>query len=122
MTSLRFTADGVVGAPTTLQIRIGASGPGRIRVGAPAPSRCLTVDEVLDNVRAFREPGPRKAPVDSVVLSVLPDAWSFAACADLVEEGPGHAHGDGEADALTLAVDGGVDADDAALHVEERPP
>lgn len=73
--ALRFTPDGVVEAPTTLQIRVAPGGSSRLRVGAPQPSRALTTGEVLANVRHFRDPGPRSAPIERVVLSGLPEAW-----------------------------------------------
>ncbi|MEN0061624.1 MAG: hypothetical protein AAGA48_05705 [Myxococcota bacterium] len=73
--ALRFTTGGAVGAPTTLQIRVGPGAPGRIRVGVSAPSRALSEAEVLSNAAHFRNPGPRSAPVERVVLSGVPDDW-----------------------------------------------
>jgi len=83
--ALRFTVDGVFGAPTTLQLRVAVGRPGRIRVGAPPPSRALTVAEVVANVRHFRDPGPRAAPIERVVLSGLPDDWLPQLAADVIQ-------------------------------------
>lgn len=83
--ALRFTAEGAVGAPTSLQLRVGRGRPSRIRVGAPEPSRELSLDEVLYNARHFLEPGPRSAPVQRVVLSGLPDAWLAGPLSEAVE-------------------------------------
>ncbi len=84
--ALRFTADGAVGAPTSLQIRVGPGHEGRIRLDVPPPARALSVGEVLANARHFRSPGPRAAPIQHVVLSGLPRGWTDAILGEIVDE------------------------------------
>ncbi|MBX2800911.1 MAG: hypothetical protein KTR31_24735 [Myxococcales bacterium] len=83
--ALRFTARGVVAAPETLQIRVGAQFEGRVAFGAPSPSRDMTPAEVVHNVRAFRAPGPRMRAVRGLALSAIPVSWSAATLHDTTE-------------------------------------
>ncbi|TVQ86749.1 MAG: hypothetical protein EA397_19500 [Deltaproteobacteria bacterium] len=71
MAVLRFTSAGVVGAPTTLQVRLSRELPGRIPAGAPDPDRPISNDELLDNLRYFTvvRSGPRVRPCTTLVLS-----------------------------------------------------
>lgn len=71
MAVLRFTGAGVVGAPTTLQIRVSRALPGRVRAGAPHPSRALSAAELRSNVHHFTaaRSGPRSVPCTALVLS-----------------------------------------------------
>lgn len=68
---IRWTAAGAVSTPTTVQIRVQRSYPGRIRAGAPVPTRSMSRDELLDNLRYFTEGlnGPRTQPCSGLVLS-----------------------------------------------------
>lgn len=68
---LSWTHAGAVARPTTVQIRVQRSYPGRIRAGAPVPTRSMSTDELLDNIRYFTagQRTPRSAPCDSLVLS-----------------------------------------------------
>ncbi|MFK7931663.1 MAG: hypothetical protein AB8H79_26020 [Myxococcota bacterium] len=68
---LRFTQAGVVASPTTVQIRLTRSLPGRLPAGAPEPTRDLSIDEVRENLHYFVEElkGPRTRPVSTAVLS-----------------------------------------------------
>ena len=60
---IRWTAAGAVSTPTTVQIRVQRSYPGRIRAGAPVPTRSMSRGELLDNLRYFTEglEGPHPA-------------------------------------------------------------
>lgn len=71
MAVLRFTRAGVVGAPTTLQVRLDSVLPGRVEAGAPEPDRGLCNVELLANLRYFtvERAGPRTLPCKSLVLS-----------------------------------------------------
>lgn len=77
---LRFTSAGVVAAPKTLQIRVGASLRQGVAAGAPAPSADLSPDEVLEQVSWFTrgQRGPRGTPCDALVLSSVPPARTAA--------------------------------------------
>ena len=68
---LRWTASGAVPNPTTVQIRVQRSYPGRIRAGAPVPTRSMSAEEVTENIRYFTEGlrGPRTQPCEGLVLS-----------------------------------------------------
>lgn len=68
---LRFTGAGLVQAPTTLQIRVTRSLPGRVRADAPQPRRSLSDEEVRENVHHFTvgKRGPRTRPCAGLVLS-----------------------------------------------------
>ena len=68
---IRWTAAGAVSTPTTVQIRVQRSYPGRIRAGAPVPTRSMSRGELLDNLRYFTEglDGPRTQPCSGLVLS-----------------------------------------------------
>jgi hypothetical protein len=68
---LRWTASGAVPNPTTVQIRVQRSYPGRIRAGAPIPTRSMSEDEVANNIRYFTQGlvGPRTQPCEGLVLS-----------------------------------------------------
>ena len=68
---IRWTAAGAVANPTTVQIRVQRSYPGRIRAGAPVPTRSMSPKELLKNIRFFTEglSGPRTAPCTGLVLS-----------------------------------------------------
>jgi hypothetical protein len=68
---LRWTASGAVPSPTTVQIRVQRSYPGRIRAGAPLPTRSMSAEEVADNIRHFTAGmrGPRTQPCEGLVLS-----------------------------------------------------
>lgn len=69
--ALRFTASGAVSSPTTVQIRLTHSFPGRVAAGAPSPSRGLSPEELVDNLRYFTVGlrGPRTQPCTSLVLA-----------------------------------------------------
>lgn len=77
---LRFTSAGVVAAPKTVQIRVGASLRQGVAAGAPAPSADLSPDEVLEQVSWFTrgQRGPRGTPCDALVLSSVPPALTVA--------------------------------------------
>ena len=68
---IRWTNAGVVSNPTTIQIRVQRSYPGRIRAGAPVPSRSMSTEELLANIDFFTEQmrGPRTTPCTVLVLS-----------------------------------------------------
>jgi len=68
---IRWTAAGAVANPTTIQIRVQRSYPGRIRAGAPVPTRSMSPDELTANIRFFTEglTGPRTTPCTGLVLS-----------------------------------------------------
>lgn len=68
---IRWTAAGAVSTPTTVQVRVQRSYPGRIRAGAPVPTRSMSREELLDNLRYFTEglEGPRTQPCSGLVLS-----------------------------------------------------
>jgi hypothetical protein len=68
---IRWTAAGAVPTPTTVQIRVQRSYPGRIRAGAPVPTRSMSREELLENLRYFTEGlnGPRTQPCTGLVLS-----------------------------------------------------
>ena len=68
---IRWTAAGAVATPTTVQIRVQRSYPGRIRAGAPVPTRSMSPDELEANIRFFTEGmrGPRTTPCSGLVLS-----------------------------------------------------
>jgi len=68
---LRWTAAGAVANPTTIQIRVQRSYPGRIRAGAPVPTRGMSPEELIANIRFFTEglTGPRTTPCTGLVLS-----------------------------------------------------
>jgi hypothetical protein len=87
---LRFTAAGVVEAPTTLQIRVSRELPGRVAAGAPAPGREMTDDEVRDNLHYFavRRVGPRSVACTAVVLSGV-DLPTRGALAPLIDDARG---------------------------------
>lgn len=71
MSMLSWTGAGAVTAPTTLQIRVTRSFPGRVVAGAPEPPRSLSDEEVVANVAHFTEGrrGPRTRPCTALVLS-----------------------------------------------------
>jgi hypothetical protein len=68
---LSWTTTGAVEKPTSLQIRVQRSYPGRIRAGAPEPTRSMSADEVTANIRHFTtgQKGPRGVPCTALVLS-----------------------------------------------------
>lgn len=68
---LSWTHAGAVSRPTTVQIRVQRSYPGRIRAGAPVPTRGMSREEILDNLRHFTVGmrTPRTTPCDTLVLS-----------------------------------------------------
>ena len=68
---IRWTAAGAVANPTTVQIRVQRSYPGRIRAGAPVPTRSMSPDELFDNIHFFTTGmnGPRSTPCTGLVLS-----------------------------------------------------
>jgi len=68
---LRFTAAGVVSTPTTVQIRVTRTLPGRLAAGAPVPERTLSDDEVEANLHHFVVGlrGPRTRACTALVLS-----------------------------------------------------
>lgn len=68
---IRWTTAGAVPTPTTVQIRVQRSYPGRIRAGAPVPTRSMSPEEVRDNVRHFTAGfcTPRTRPCTGLVLS-----------------------------------------------------
>ena len=68
---LRWTTAGAVSSPTTVQIRVQRSYPGRVRAGAPVPTRSMSTDELLSNIRHFTAGmrTPRTRPCDTLVLS-----------------------------------------------------
>ena len=68
---IRWTAAGAVSTPTTVQIRVQRSYPGRIRAGAPVPTRSMSRKELLENLTYFTEglDGPRTKPCKGLVLS-----------------------------------------------------
>jgi hypothetical protein len=68
---LKFTAAGIVSAPTAVQVRVSRALPGRIAAGAPAPGRAMTDDEVRDNLHYFASGrvGPRSVACTTVVLA-----------------------------------------------------
>ncbi|MEQ1565630.1 MAG: hypothetical protein ABMA64_08335 [Myxococcota bacterium] len=71
MPGLRWTPQGAVTLPETLQIRIEPVFTRRIAAGAPSPGRSLTLTELRDNLSYFVSTGPRGRPVDALVLSGL---------------------------------------------------
>jgi hypothetical protein len=68
---LSWTTTGAVEKPTSLQIRVQRSYPGRIRAGAPEPTRSMSAEEVVANIRHFtaEQQGPRGVPCTALVLS-----------------------------------------------------
>lgn len=68
---LSWTSNGAVERPTTVQIRVQRSYPGRIRAGAPVPTRSMTQEEVLANIKYFTvdSRGPRSIPCKGLVIS-----------------------------------------------------
>ena len=78
---LAWTGAGAKARPTTLQIRLQRSYPGRVRAGAPVPARSMPTAEVQDNLRYFTAAGPRVIPVDAVVFTGV----GAASRPDLVE-------------------------------------
>lgn len=83
---LAWTHAGAVARPTTVQIRVQRSYPGRIRAGAPVPTRGMSREEILDNLRFFTvgKRTPRTTPCDTLVLSGVgvagrPDALEIIA-------------------------------------------
>jgi hypothetical protein len=68
---LRWTTAGAVPSPTTVQIRVQRSYPGRVRAGAPVPTRSMSTAELLDNIRFFTAGmrTPRTRPCETLVLS-----------------------------------------------------
>lgn len=68
---LSWTPAGAVARPTSVQIRVQRSYPGRIRAGAPVPTRSMSAAEVLDNIRWFTAGmrTPRAIPCDTLLLS-----------------------------------------------------
>lgn len=70
-TMLAWTRAGAVTRPTTVQIRVQRSYPGRIRAGAPVPTRSMSREELLENVTYFTEGlrTPRTQPCTALVLS-----------------------------------------------------
>ena len=68
---IRWTTGGAVSNPTTVQVRVQRSYPGRIRAGAPVPTRSMSPEEVETNVRWFTEglDTPRSAPCTALVMS-----------------------------------------------------
>ena len=68
---IRWTAAGAVANPTTIQIRVQRSYPGRIRAGAPVPTRSMSSEELMNNIHFFTTgmKGPRSAPCTTLVLS-----------------------------------------------------
>ena len=68
---ISWTEAGAVERPTTLQVRLQRSYPGRVRAGAPVPTRSMSTRDVLDNIRHFTQGqrGPRGVPCDALVLS-----------------------------------------------------
>jgi len=68
---IRWTSAGAVANPTSVQIRVQRSYPGRIRAGAPVPTRSMSPKELCDNIRHFTSgsQGPRSHPCTGLVLS-----------------------------------------------------
>lgn len=68
---LSWTDAGAVEHPTTVQIRVQRSYPGRIRAGAPVPTRGMSTPEIESNIRYFtvERDGPRTRPCTGLVLS-----------------------------------------------------
>lgn len=68
---LSWASTGAVERPTTVQIRVQRSYPGRVQAGAPEPTRSMSTDEVLANLRFFtlESRGPRTLPCRGLVLS-----------------------------------------------------
>jgi hypothetical protein len=68
---IRWTAAGAVANPTTVQIRVQRSYPGRIRAGAPVPTRSMSPEELTENINFFTTGmiGPRSTPCTGLVLS-----------------------------------------------------
>ncbi len=68
---IKWTSSGAVPSPTTVQIRVQRSYPGRIRAGAPIPTRSMSADELLENIRYFtvHMRTPRTTPCTGLVLS-----------------------------------------------------
>ena len=68
---LTWTASGSVPVPTTVQIRVQRSYPGRIRAGAPEPTRSMSQAEIERNLTHFTEGlrTPRTTPCHTVVWS-----------------------------------------------------
>ena len=70
---LRWTAAGAVSAPTTVQMRLTRHYPDRLQAGAPQPDRCLSPEELRQNLHHFTQGlrGPRTRPCTGLVLSGL---------------------------------------------------
>jgi hypothetical protein len=68
---LRFTAQGAVSAPASLQVRVSVGRPGGRLVGLADPSRHLSAAEVVLNLEHFtvRRRGPRQRAIEQIVLS-----------------------------------------------------
>jgi hypothetical protein len=68
---LAWSSGGAVTVPTTVQIRVQRSYPGRIRGKAPVPTRSMDAGEIADNLRHFTVglDTPRSTPCTSLVLS-----------------------------------------------------
>ncbi|MDP6932418.1 MAG: hypothetical protein QGG40_05850, partial [Myxococcota bacterium] len=68
---LKWTTGGAVQHPSTVQIRVQRSYPGRIRAGAPVPTRSMSPEEVIANIRHFTVGmrTPRTTPCTGLVLS-----------------------------------------------------
>jgi hypothetical protein len=68
---IKWTSSGAVATPTTVQIRVQRSYPGRIRAGAPVPTRSMSPEEVATNIQHFTAGlrAPRSIPCDGLVLS-----------------------------------------------------
>ncbi len=50
---ISWTPAGAVESPTTLQIRVQRSYPGRVRAGAPVPTRSMSTTDILRNIEFF---------------------------------------------------------------------
>ncbi len=68
---LAWSSGGAVTVPTTVQIRVQRSYPGRIRGKAPVPTRSMDAGEIADNLRHFTVglDTPRGTPCKTLVLS-----------------------------------------------------
>lgn len=97
---ITWTQAGAVERPTTVQIRVQRSFPGRVRAGAPVPTRSMSEEEIRDNLRFFTVGmnTPRARPCERLVLS-----------------GVGVASREGTPETLALARQWGVSG--ATLHV-----
>lgn len=68
---LAWSSGGAVTVPTTVQIRVQRSYPGRIRGKAPVPTRSMDASEISENLRHFTVglDTPRSTPCTALVLS-----------------------------------------------------